>query len=166
MHEFELPQPLRTKRGEICPVTGNLRSRSNFWIAAVVSGPTLPEDFTGPYPKSFKARCTRTTFEGGVGVAADVDAGCPPIRAAIASGFGFGIGGVSILTGSTRGRGIASSFCSAGAIFTADVVSTATGRGLMAKIGAGCGPGWRYSALMKIVPAATMATKIAIMSRG
>src|SRR3954451_11504825 len=99
------------------------------------------------------------TLDGGAGIAADVDAGCPAIRAAIASGFGFGIGAVSILTASTRARGIASSFCAAGAsifcpvavtsargrgaIFTVAVVSVATGRGLMAKIGAGCGPGWR-----------------------
>src|SRR5689334_509794 len=28
-----------SRRGEIWPVTGSLRSRSSFWIAAIVSGP-------------------------------------------------------------------------------------------------------------------------------
>ena len=38
----------RTRRSDICPVTGILRSRSNFWIAAWVSEPTVPVGFNWP----------------------------------------------------------------------------------------------------------------------
>ena len=38
----------RNRRGEIWPVIGSLRSRSNFWIADTVSAPKLPVTLTGP----------------------------------------------------------------------------------------------------------------------
>src|SRR5688572_7005078 len=44
--------------------------------------------------------------------------------------------------------------------------SPATGRGLMEKIGAGWGPGWRCSALIRMAPAAITSTKIPIASSG
>src|SRR5262249_57190772 len=39
------PASSRTSRSEICPVIGNLRSRSNFSIAARVPGPYAPAAF-------------------------------------------------------------------------------------------------------------------------
>jgi len=38
----------RTRRSDIWPVIGSLRSRSNFWIAAWVSEPTVPVGFSWP----------------------------------------------------------------------------------------------------------------------
>src|SRR3954471_1606704 len=70
---------------------------------------------------------------------------------AAASGFAVKLSG--------RGLGIAGTTPPAGSV-------EATGRGLIEKIGAGCGTGWRYSALIRIAPAQIIKTNSPMASTG